>query len=161
MIDLQHVTYTFADGRQPALKDVTWQAAAGEFVLVTGASGSGKSTLLRLLNGLVPHFTGGRLVGRVQVNGQDVVAVGPAAMSRSVGFVRQTPEAQSVLDRVAAEVAFGLENQAVPPAEMRVRVGEALALLGLTALRHRLIHELSGGEQQKVAIAAALALRPS
>ncbi len=161
MIDLRNVTYTYANGRHPALRQVNWQVDAGEFVLITGASGSGKSTLLRLLNGLVPHFTGGKLTGQALVAGQDVVAVGPAVMSRTVGFVRQTPEAQSVLDRVAAEVAFGLENQAVPAAEMRARVDEALAWLGLEALRHRLIHELSGGEQQKVAIAAALALRPS
>ena len=134
--------------------------AAGDFVLVTGASGSGKSTLLRCLNGLVPHFSGGVIGGRVTVNGLDVVARGPHALSRHVGFVLQNPEAQAVLEQVEAEIAFGLENAAVPPAEMRLRLEEVLDLLGLTALRDRPLVSLSGGERQRVAIAAVLALRP-
>jgi energy-coupling factor transport system ATP-binding protein len=142
------------------LQDVSWKVAAGEFILVAGPSGSGKSTLLRCLNGLVPHFTGGTVSGRVMVDGLDALEQGPHALSRHVGFVLQNPEAQAVLDRVEPEIAFGLENAAIPVQEMRVRVEEVLDLLDLTALRERPLTKLSGGERQRVAIASALALRP-
>ncbi len=160
MIAIRGLTYSYPQRAAPALRSIDWQVAEGEFVLVAGASGSGKSTLLRCLNGLVPHFSGGVVAGRVEVSGIDVVAAGPRVMSRSVGFVAQDPEAQAVLDRVEGEIAFALENAAAPPAEMRVRVEEALALVELTALRDRPLRKLSGGERQRLAIAAALALRP-
>jgi energy-coupling factor transport system ATP-binding protein len=160
MITIDQLTYTYPNSDRIALQDVSWQVEAGEFVLVAGPSGSGKSTLLRCLNGLVPHFTGGTLSGQVVVNGLDALAQGPHALSRHVGFVLQNPEAQAVLDRVEPEIAFGLENAAIPTQEMRVRVEEVLDLLDLTALRERPLTNLSGGERQRVAIASALALRP-
>lgn len=160
MIYFNHLTYTYPGAPHPALTDVTLRIADGEFALVTGPSGAGKSTLLRCLNGLVPHFTGGVLGGRITVAGRDPVAEGPQVLSRVVGFVFQDPEAQFVVDRVEDEIAFALENAAVPPAEMRARVEEAMELLGLTPLRDRPLETLSGGEKQRVAIAAALALRP-
>jgi energy-coupling factor transport system ATP-binding protein len=132
----------------------------GEFVLVAGPSGAGKSTLLRCLNGLVPHFTGGTVRGELSVGGLDPVRDGPSSLSRVVGFVFQDPESQFVVDRVEDEIAFALENAAVPPTEMRVRVEEALHLLDLRPLRGRQLDTLSGGEKQKVAIATALVLRP-
>ncbi len=160
MIQFHHLTYTYPGASRPALADVTLHIAAGEFALVTGPSGAGKSTLLRCLNGLVPHFTGGAVSGRVSVAGRDPVAEGPQVLSRVVGFVFQDPEAQFVLDRVEDEIAFALENAALPLAEMHERVEQALDLLGLTGLRDRRLETLSGGEKQRVAIAAALALRP-
>ena len=126
-----------------------------------GPSGSGKSTLLRCVNGLVPHFSGGDLRGRIAVQGLDPVAATPRVLSRHVGFVFQDPESQFVTDRVEDEIAFALENAAMPPQEMRLRVEETLDLLGLEPLRDRPLTTLSGGERQRVAIAAALALRPS
>jgi energy-coupling factor transporter ATP-binding protein EcfA2 len=160
MITFDHLTYTYPGASSPALTDVTLYVAGGEFVLVVGPSGAGKSTLLRCLNGLVPHFTGGTLSGRIAIAGHDTVKEGPQALSRVVGFVFQDPEAQFVVDRVEDEIAFALENAAVPPAEMRVRVAEVLNLLELSSLRDRPVETLSGGEKQRVAIAAALALRP-
>jgi len=160
MIHFDHLTYTYPDSSQPALADVTLHIAEGEFVLVAGPSGAGKSTLLRCLNGLVPHFTGGTLSGSVAVAGHDPVAEGPQVLSRLVGFVFQDPEAQFVLDRVEDEIAFALENGAIPPTEMRVRIEEVLNLLDLAPLRDRPLETLSGGEKQRVAIAAALAFRP-
>ncbi len=136
------------------------QIDAGEFVLIAGESGSGKSTLLRCLNGLVPHFSGGMIEGDLRVNTLDPIAAGVTMMSRHVGFVQQMPESQAVLDRVEAEIAFGLENAAIPPAEMELRVAEVMEVLGLTALRERPLSTLSGGERQRVAIACALAFRP-
>jgi energy-coupling factor transport system ATP-binding protein len=160
MIRFERISYTYPKAGRLALRDVTLQLPEGALALVVGPSGAGKSTLLRCINGLVPHFSGGDLQGRIRVNGLDPVAVAPQRMSQHVGFVFQDPEAQFVVDRVEDEVAFALENAAVPPQEMRVRVEEALDLLDLTPLRQRRLETLSGGERQRVAIAAALALRP-
>jgi energy-coupling factor transport system ATP-binding protein len=160
MIDIRGLQYSYPQQNEPALRGIDWQVAAGEFVLVTGPSGAGKSTLLRCLNGLVPHFNGGTIAGQVWVNGLDVIAASPTVMSQHVGFVLQNPEAQAVLDVVEAEIAFGLENTAVPRPEMQQRVSDVLNWLDLTHLRQRQLHTLSGGERQRVAIATALALRP-
>mgnify|MGYP001077109938 CR=1 FL=1 len=160
MIHFQQVTFTHPGAAAPALQDISLHVPAGTVALVAGASGSGKSTLLRCTNGLVPHFSGGQLSGSLRVDGLDPVQVSPQGMSRHVGFVFQDPEAQFVVDRVEDEIAFALENLALPRTEMEARVAEALALLELEPLRGRRVETLSGGERQRVAIAAALALRP-
>jgi energy-coupling factor transport system ATP-binding protein len=160
MISIDALTFTYPNAAQPALRDVSLQLPAGTLTLVVGSSGAGKSTLLRCLNGLVPHFTGGHITGRVRVNGLDPIQLGPQHLSQHVGFVFQDPDAQFVMDVVEDEIAFALENAALPRQDLRVRVEEVLDLLGLTALRTRKLETLSGGERQRVAIASALALRP-
>ncbi len=161
MIFFEHVSFTYPGASRPALSDLSFELFPGEFVLLVGPSGAGKSTLLRCINGLVPHFSGGSLSGNIRVEDLDPVAATPQVMSRHVGFVFQDPEAQFVMDRVEDELAFALENAAMPPVEMRVRVEETLDLLDLAPLRDRALVTLSGGERQRVAIAAALALRPA
>ncbi|MFZ4850496.1 MAG: ABC transporter ATP-binding protein [Caldilinea sp.] len=160
MIQLEHLTYCYPGATHPVLKDISLELPDGQLILLIGPSGAGKSTLLRCLNGLVPHFSGGVLSGRVRVAGLDPVAATPQLLSQHVGFVFQDPEAQFVTDQVEDEIAFALENASMPPQAMRVRVEETLDLLGLTPLRDRSLQQLSGGERQRVAIAAALALRP-
>lgn len=160
MIRIHQLTYTYPQGTNPALREIDWTIADGEFVLVAGPSGSGKSTLLRCLNGLIPHFSGGALGGEVEVYGADAVRAGPNMLSRIVGFVAQDPESQAVLDRVDSEIAFSLENASVPPSEMRIRIEEVLDLMELAPLRNRGVQTLSGGERQRLAIAAALVQRP-
>ena len=160
MIEIEHLTYTYPGAAAPALRDLSLEVAAGEFVLVVGESGAGKSTLLRVLNGLVPHFYGGTIAGRVRVAGHDPVAEGPGALSRVVGMVFQDPEAQMVTDTVEDELAFALENAGLPPDRMRKRVAEVLDQLGLEGLRGRRVSSLSGGERQRVAIGAVLTLQP-
>ncbi len=166
MIHFEHVTYCYPDIERdgahapPALADLSLHISEGELVVVAGPSGSGKSTLLRCLNGLVPHFYGGRFAGHVRVAGLDTCVHEPRDLAATVGFVFQDPESQFVTGRVADEIAFGLENFNVPPTAMRLRVEEVLDQLGIAALRDRPVHTLSGGEKQRVAIAAALALRP-
>ena len=160
MIRFHDLSFTYPGASQPALRGVSVQIQSGELCLVMGPSGSGKSTFLRCINGLVPHFSGGSLRGSILVNGLDPVKLSPREMSQTVGFVFQDPESQFVVDLVEDEIAFSLENSAVPAAEMEVRIEEALNLLDMTSLRSRRLETLSGGERQRVAIAAALALRP-
>ena len=159
-IIFDHVTFSYPDASAPALQDVSLELEAGQFVLVAGPSGSGKSTLLRCINGLAPHFSGGKLTGRVVVSGLDTREHPPRDMASVVGFVFQDPEAQFVTERVEDELAFALENAGVPQLTMRKRVEEVLDALGIASLRNRAVSSLSGGEQQRVAIAAALALQP-
>jgi energy-coupling factor transporter ATP-binding protein EcfA2 len=161
MITIKDLSYRYPGAERPALQAINLEVQDKELCLVIGPSGSGKSTLLRCINGLVPHFSGGSLSGTVRVNGLDPVRLTPREMSQAVGFVFQDPEAQFVVDRVEDEIAFSLENAAVARAEMENRVEEALGWLGINHLRSRRLETLSGGEMQRVAIAAALALRPA
>ncbi|MFZ2098586.1 MAG: energy-coupling factor transporter ATPase [Anaerolineales bacterium] len=160
MITISNLCFTYPGAEHPALKGISLQIPDGELCLVMGPSGSGKSTLLRCLNGLVPHFSGGSLSGKIMVNELDPVLLTPGEMSQTVGFVFQDPEAQFVVDRVEDEIAFSLENMALPREEMEPRVDKVLELLELTDLRSRRLETLSGGEVQRVAIAAALVLQP-
>jgi energy-coupling factor transporter ATP-binding protein EcfA2 len=160
LIQLRSVTYSYPNREEPALHTVDLSIPAGEFLLVTGPSGSGKSTLLRTLNGLVPHFSGGTIGGDVLVKGLPAIEVGPSLLSQYVGFVSQNPEAQTILEKVEPEIAFAMENTAVPVPEMHKRVNEIVDLLNLAPLRSRPMNTLSGGERQRVAIACALVLQP-
>jgi energy-coupling factor transporter ATP-binding protein EcfA2 len=160
MIEFAGLTYRYPGRKEPVLRDLSLEIGEGEFLLVIGPSGAGKSTLLRCLNGLVPHFYGGSLAGRVRVDGRDPVAVGPRGMADAVGFVLQDPEAQFVVDKVEDELAFALENQGIDPLVMRKRVEEALDQLNIAHLRQRSVNTLSGGERQRVAIAAVMTLQP-
>lgn len=128
--------------------------------MVTGPSGGGKSTLLRVLNGLVPHFHGGRIAGGAEVSGMEVVGTPTRRLARAVGFVFQDPELQTVYDTVEREVAFGLENIAFPASRMRDQVDRALDQVGAQHLSGRRMRTLSGGERQRVALASALVTEP-
>ena len=154
---LERVAYWYPEAALPALSTDALEVPAG-LTLVVGPSGEGKSTLLRLLNGLVPHFHGGRIAGCATVLGRDVITTPTRELARNVGFVFQDPERQFVHGTVQREVAFGLENQGVPVADMDGRIDAALAAAGVTELRRRRVSTLSGGERQRVAIAAALVL---
>jgi energy-coupling factor transporter ATP-binding protein EcfA2 len=154
------VTFTYPDAERPALLDVDVAVPEGSFTLAAGPTGAGKSTFLRAANGLVPHFTGGRFSGRVTTGGRDTLEHAPRTLADVVAFVPQDPSASFVVDRVEDELAYGMENLGVGQAHMRRRVEEMLDLLDLAALRDRSVRTLSGGEQQRVAIAAALAAGP-
>jgi energy-coupling factor transport system ATP-binding protein len=156
---VEGVTFAYP-GAADALRDVSMKLVAGQVVALLGPSGSGKSTLVRALAGLVPHFHGGRFAGRVEVCGLDTRRARPAELAGTLATVFQDPEDQVVMTRVENEVAFGLENLGVPPQEIWGRVEAALESVGALHLWGRRAIELSGGELQRVCLAAALALRP-
>ncbi|MER8120290.1 ATP-binding cassette domain-containing protein [Streptomyces sp. NPDC094031] len=160
MITFDQVTVQYDDMPEPALRDVALTVDEGELCLVTGHTGVGKSTLLGAVNGLVPHFTGGTLYGRVTVDGRDTAHHPPRELADVVGVVGQDPIDGFVTDSVEEELAYAMEQLAIPPATMRKRVEETLDLLGLADLRHRALHTLSGGQQQRVAIGSVLTAHP-
>ncbi len=159
LISFDDVGFAYAEA-EPALIEVDLDVAGGDVLLVIGASGSGKSTLLRSVNGLVPHATGGRFRGTVEVGGRSTRDHRPRDLADLVGFVHQDPEAQFVVDEVEHDIAFALENLGMEPAAMRRRVEEVLDALGIAHLRHRSPTTLSGGERQRAAVAGALAAAP-
>jgi energy-coupling factor transport system ATP-binding protein len=160
MIDFEQVSITYADAPAPVLRDVTVHVPEGELCVVVGATGSGKSTLLGAVNGLVPHFTGGRLSGRVRVAGRDTRDHPPRELADVVGVVGQNPAATFVADTVEDELAYTMESLGLPAELMRRRVEDTLDLLGLVDLRGRAVSTLSGGQAQRVAIGAVLTAHP-
>jgi energy-coupling factor transport system ATP-binding protein len=165
IVALEDVHYAYpplsSGGTSPAvLKGVSLSLAEGECLALLGPTGAGKSTLCLTLNGIVPQLTGGTFRGHVRVAGRDAVESGPGELSRTVGLVFQDPESQFFNMTVEDEVAFGPESLALPVDEVEARVSEALAMTGADGLRRRSPLELSGGEKQRVALAAVLAMRP-
>jgi energy-coupling factor transport system ATP-binding protein len=160
MIELDRVSVTYADAPTPTLRDVNLRIDEGELALVVGRTGVGKSTLLGVFNGLVPHFTGGTLAGRVLVDGRETRTQPPRELADLIGYVGQDPLSGFVTDTVEEELAYTMEQLAVPPDVMRKRVEETLDLLGIAELRDRPLHQLSGGQQQRVAIGAVLTAQP-
>ena len=160
MIRFEDVGVRFEDRSKPVLRGVDLQVDEGELVLVVGATGSGKTTLLRCVNGLVPHFSGGTLSGRVCVDGRDTRTHRPRDLADVVGVVGQDPAAAFVTDTVEEELVYGMESLGVPGDVMRRRVEETLDLLGLADVRQRSLRTLSGGQQQRVAIGGVLAAHP-
>ena len=155
---LSHLSYWYPGSAHAALDDVSLVLEG--MTLVAGRSGGGKSSLLRVLNGLVPHFHGGRIAGHAEVEGLDVIGTPTRSLASTVGFVFQDPELQAVYDSVEREVAFGLENIGIATLAMASRVDDALAEAGAQHLVGRRIRSLSGGERQRVALAAVLAMQP-
>ncbi|MGW7301880.1 ABC transporter ATP-binding protein [Streptomyces sp. NPDC054829] len=160
MIRFENVSVTY-DGRpEPTVRGIDFEVPEGELVLLVGPSGVGKSTVLGAVSGLVPHFTGGTLSGRVTVAGRDTRTHKPRELADVVGTVGQDPLAHFVTDTVEDELAYGMESLGLSPAVMRRRVEETLDLLGLADLRDRPIATLSGGQQQRVAIGSVLTPHP-
>ncbi|MDV9193598.1 ATP-binding cassette domain-containing protein, partial [Streptomyces sp. SR27] len=160
MIRFENVSVTYDEAAGPTLRDVDLTVPEGELVLLVGPSGVGKSTLLGTVSGLVPHFTGGTLTGRVTVDGRDTRTHPPRELADLVGTVGQDPSAHFVTDTVEDELAYGMESLGLAPGVMRRRVEETLDLLGLAELRDRPIATLSGGQRQRVAIGSVLTPHP-
>jgi len=151
---------TIAYDERPVISRATFEVHAGELALVVGPTGSGKTTILRAVNGLVPHFTGGRLDGRVTVAGRSTRDHAPRDLADVVGIVTQDPMSGFVTDIVEDELAYSMECLGVPSDVMRRRVEETLDIMGLAAERDRPMLALSAGQRQRVAIGAALTAHP-
>ncbi|MDW4908161.1 ATP-binding cassette domain-containing protein [Streptomyces sp. ADMS] len=160
MIRFEDVSVTYDGAVEPACRHVDFEVPEGELVLLVGPSGVGKSTVLGAVSGLVPHFTGGTLRGRVTVAGRDTRTHKPRELADVVGTVGQDPLAHFVTDTVEDELAYGMESLGLAPDVMRRRVEETLDLLGLADLRDRPIATLSGGQRQRVAIGSVLTPHP-
>ena len=160
IIRIDHVSFSYGEASARALDDVTLSVSPGDFLGIIGPSGAGKTTLASAMSGAIPHHYTGPLFGSVLVDGKDTCAVTLTDISQVVGSVLQDIDTQMVASVVEDEMLFGLENFGVPHSQIEERVIDALETVGITDLRERDIATLSGGQKQKVAIAAILALRP-
>ncbi len=160
MIEFKDFSFRYSSGRRNALQGLSLTIEDGDFVGIIGNSGAGKTTLTHAINGIVPHRYKGDFYGAVIVNGMDTVDHEPEELARQVGSVFQDVDAQMVASVVEDELLFGLENFGVPHEEIESRIREALACTGIAELRQRDLASLSGGQKQKVAVAAILALHP-
>ena len=160
IIELAGVSFRYASSAAYALRDVSLTIGEGEFVAILGRNGAGKTTLELCLDGIVPNLVMGDLEGEVRVAGADATSTPVREMAGTVGMVFDNPEFQVSQLTVAEEVALGLENLAVPYEEMRGRIGDALAMVDLAGFEERMPLALSVGQQQRLAIAAVLAMQP-
>jgi len=161
VIALRDVCFTYRNASEPALRGVTLTVGRGEFVVVMGATGAGKSTLAKCLNCSIPQFHPGTLTGEIAVLGRSLAGATVSDLAGHVGLVSQDFDAQLFSTNVRQEVAFGMEQLGVARPIMQQRLIEALALVGLSGFEKRDPGTLSGGEKQRLAIAALLALEPA
>lgn len=160
MIEIRDFSFRYRECSEPTVRDINLTIPDGTFVGITGAAGSGKSTLTYALNGIIPHCYPGEFFGSVLIDGHDTVDTSLTELSRLVGSVCQDIDSQMVSSVVDDEMLYGLENFGIPHAEIPERVDEALEAMGILDLKDCTIDSLSGGQKQKVAIAAIVALRP-
>ena len=160
IVEIKNLTYQYPKGLKPSLLNINLTIKEGKFVVVMGRNGAGKSTLLLTLNGIIPNSFGGKFYGHVIVDNMDTVNHRVYELAEKVGMVIQDPEAQLFMPTIKDEIAFGLENLAIPKEEIFKRINEALKVTRLEGFEDRSPFDLSGGQRQRVAIAAAFALRP-
>lgn len=160
MIEIKELTFKYSGSKKNALENVSLTIEKGDFVGLIGESGAGKTTLCSCINGLIPHHYTGDFYGSVKIQGTDTFDIEPGKLALKVGFVFQDVDSQLVSFFVEDEILFGLENFGIPKDQIEQRITAALEALEIQELRHREISTLSGGQKQKVAIAAILALEP-
>ncbi|MCM3707182.1 MULTISPECIES: ABC transporter ATP-binding protein [Cytobacillus] len=160
ILKTEQLSFRYEDVKKPILKDVQFSLYPGEAVLLLGPSGSGKSTLAFCLNKLYPEAVDGELKGTISFKGRRLAEFGPGEINEYIGIVFQDPESQFCMTTVEDELAFGLENMKTPPEEIERKIDEALELVHLLPYKHSLIHTLSGGQKQKLALACVLSLKP-
>ena len=160
MIEFQDVSFSYPDSTDGGLKNISLTIPDGQCVLLCGRSGCGKTTLTRLINGLIPQFFAGELTGRVLLDGENLSDLPMYRIAEKVGSVFQNPRTQFFNVDTDSEIAFGMENEAVPQARMVRRVEETAKALRIENLLGRNIFALSGGEKQKIAFASVYAMNP-
>ncbi len=161
MIEVTNLCFKYERGSKHSLNGIDLKIGEGEVILVLGPSGSGKSTLALTFNGLIPHSFPGEMSGMVHVCGMESFKTPVYELTQKVGIVFQDPEAQFVSMNVEDEIVFALENLCYPPEKMEERLVEALSKVDMLDYRYRDVYSLSGGEKQKILLAALMAIRPS
>ncbi|MCR6544842.1 ABC transporter ATP-binding protein [Dehalobacterium formicoaceticum] len=159
-IQIKNLTYTYPDREEAALDRINLEIPEGQFVLIVGGSGCGKSSLIRAICGLIPEFYGGTISGQVLLDREDVSQMNRRKRTGKVGMVFQDPEGQLVMTSVEQELVFGMENLGMPDSLMKRRLMEVSGALDLGGIMGGFAPELSGGQKQKVALAAVLAMQP-
>ncbi len=159
-VAVEDLWYTYPLAKEPTLKGASLKVEKGEFMVILGPSGCGKSTLAIALNGVIPHEMGGEFKGSVVTCGMDTRRWRARDLARKVGIVFQNPESQIIHSRVEDEVTFPMQNLLVKPEDMKRRLDEVLAIVGLQDFKHSMTSSLSGGQKQRLAIATALAMEP-
>ena len=163
VIELVNVTYNYPLTARPAIKNLNLKIEEGKFYGVIGANGSGKTTLCALIRGFAPSFYQGQLQGEVLIDGKPTISYGDGELALRIGFAFQNPfnQISGVKDTVFEEIAFGMENFGVPVCEIEDRVVEVMRLTKIEPLAMKNPFEISGGQQQRLALASVLALNPS
>ncbi|MFX0036116.1 MAG: energy-coupling factor ABC transporter ATP-binding protein [Candidatus Hermodarchaeota archaeon] len=160
LVNFINFYYRYKGNDDYALNNINLKIEDNTFILLCGETGSGKTTLIRCMNGLIPQFYSGFYKGKIIVNGKDTIETSIANLSTEVGIVFQNPENQLISMNVEHEIAFGLENLGISPKEISNRIMESASLTEIEHILDKAPFELSGGEQQRVAIASILVLRP-
>jgi len=160
MVEVQDLTFKYSNSKKNALENITLKIEKGDFVGLIGESGAGKTTFCNCVNDLIPHHYTGDFYGSVKIEGEDTFETDTGKLALKVGSVFQDVDSQIVSFFVEDEILFGLENFGIPKDQIEGRITQALKDLEIEELRHREISTLSGGQKQKVAIAAILALEP-
>ena len=160
MIEFKNVSFAYPDSADGGLKNIDLTIPDGQCVLLCGRSGCGKTTLTRLVNGLIPQFFAGELSGEILLEGENLAELPMYRIAEKVGSVFQNPRTQFFNVDTDSEIAFGMENEAVPQERMKQRVTETAKALHIENLLSRNIFALSGGEKQKIAFASVYAMNP-
>ncbi|MBQ9780738.1 MAG: energy-coupling factor transporter ATPase [Clostridia bacterium] len=166
LIDIKHLSYAYREENDrpiSVLKDISLSIEKGEYVVILGHNGSGKSTLAKLMNMVVDDYEfaeGEIIVDGINILSEDITDEDVLNLRKTVGMVFQNPDNQLVATIVEEDVAFGPENLGVPNPELRERVDNALATVGMSEYAHHEPHRLSGGQKQRVAIAGIIAMMP-
>ncbi|MFX1409930.1 MAG: energy-coupling factor ABC transporter ATP-binding protein [Promethearchaeota archaeon] len=160
LIEYRNFFYRYKGNEEYALNNINLKIKDNKFILLCGETGSGKTTLIRCMNGLIPQFYSGFYKGNIEVVGKDTTLTPIADLSTEVGIVFQNPENQLVAMNVEHEIAFGLENLGIEPKEISRKIAQVVKITEIKHILNKAPFELSGGEQQRVAIASILVLEP-
>ncbi|MFX0047006.1 MAG: energy-coupling factor ABC transporter ATP-binding protein [Candidatus Hermodarchaeota archaeon] len=161
LIKFSNFYFRYKGNDEYALKNINLDICSNKFILLAGETGSGKTSLIRCMNGLIPQFYAGYYKGYVEISGKNTIKTTISELSNDVGIVFQNPENQLIAMNVEHEIAFGLENLGIPREVIKEKIKEVVEITEIESILDKAPFEISGGEQQRVAIASILVLEPN